>query len=330
MLLAVLVSGFLPGTARALTWRDNDLAAEGIHKGSGLPLFATYIDGLHSSFATQELSKATPPWTLFAGSYNQFYYADTLRDDRGKNVPGRFHLSTYLLIERLILLTPLRTERIQHFFEAVPTFVATGFSVGPVSAKTAGLGDFALGTGLNFPEVYDNGALKIEALIDFDMFMPTGHYQPGGLRNLSFNTFSYLSSNDLIFHIRSVGNGIFFEPSLYFSGSTENDNFKNPLTAEKTRYALAPSIQALFKLLYHLNPERTLNAGVEGFFDFQYQDDRMGGSRIHDSAERSHMMGPIVTGLLAGFLIDVSLLREFEARNRPEGTRVSAIVYRVF
>jgi len=327
---AMLLGCFAGGAQATLLWRGQDLAAAGIHKGSGLPIFATYIDGLHSSFATQELSKDTPPWTLFAGSYNQFYYADTLRDERGKNVPGRFHLSTYLLVERLILLTPLRTERIQHFLEAVPTFVATGFSVGSVSRKTAGLGDFALGTGLNFPEIYDGGWLKIEGLLDFDMFLPTGHYRPGGLRNLSFDTFSYLWSNDLIFHFRSVGNGIFFEPSLYFSGSTENDDFKNPLTGEKTTYQLAPSIQALFKLLYHLNRERTLNAGVEGFFDFQYRDDRMGGSRIHDSAERSHMMGPIVTGLAFGFLIDVSVLREWDAVNRPEGTRFSAIVYRVF
>ncbi len=329
-LAALLVCLTPPSAGATLVWRGNDLGAQGIHKGSGLPLFATYIDGLHSSFATQELSKDTPPWTLFAGTYQQFYYADTLRDDRGNNVPGRFHLSTYLLVERLILLTPLRTERIQHFVEAVPTFVATGFSVGSVSRKTAGFGDLGFGTGLNFPEIYDDGALKIEGLLDFDVFLPTAHYQPGGLRNLGFDTFSYLSSNDLIFHVRSVGNGIFFEPSLYFSGSTENDRFHNPLTGERSEYQLAPSIQALFKLLYHLNPARTLNAGVEGFFDFQYRDDRMDGSQIHGSAERSHMLGPIVTGLLAGFLVDVSVLREFEARNRPEGTRFSAIVYRVF
>jgi len=70
--------------------------------------------------------------------------------------------------------------------------------------------------------VGSDGALKVEALVDFDVFLPTAHYQPGGLRNLGFDTYSYLSSNDLIFHLRSIGNGIFFEPSLYFSGSTEN------------------------------------------------------------------------------------------------------------
>jgi hypothetical protein len=329
--VAAVLLVYVPVTADAnLLWRGNDLSAKGIHKGSGLPLFATYIDGLHSSFATQELSKDTPPWTLFAGTYQQFYYADSLRDDRGNNVAGRFHLSTYLLVERLILLTALRTARVQHFFEAVPTFVATGFSVGPVSRRTAGFGDLGFGTGLNFPEIYDNGALKIEGLVDFDMFLPTAHYQPGGLRNLGFDTYSYLSSNDLIFHLRSIGNGIFFEPSLYFAGSTKNDHFRNPVTGELSRYQLGPSVQALFKLLYHLNRARSLNAGIEGFFDFQYRDDRMDGSRIENAAEQSRMIGPIVTGLLAGFLVDVSLLREFEARNRPEGTRISAIIYRVF
>ncbi len=313
-----------------LRWRGQDLAAAGIHKGAGLPLFSPWIDGAHSSFASQELSKDTPPWTLFAGSYNQFYYSDSLKDENGRSVPGRFHLASYLLVERLILLTPLRTAKVQHFFEAVPTFIASGFSVGAFSAKTAGLGDFALGTGLNFPEIYDDGALKIEGLLDFDVFLPTAHYQAGGLRNLSANTYSWLSSNDLIFHFRNVGNGIFFEPSLYFSGQTANDDFKNPLTAERTRYRAAPSLQALFKLIYHLNHERTVNAGMEGFFDFQLAADRMGGSRIHDSAERAKMLGPIATAFLGGFLMDLSVLREFDVRNRPEGTRVTLIVYRVF
>ncbi len=320
-----------PSSADAtLMWRQHDLAAQGIHKGAGLPSFGTYIDGLHSSFATQELSKDTPPWTLFVGSYNQFYYADTLRDENGENVPGRFHLSQYLLAQRFILMTPLRTERIQHFVEAVPTFVALGYSVGAVSRSTAALGDFALGTGLTFPEIYDDGSLKIEAIVDFEIFLPTGHYRPGGLRNTSFDTYSYLSLNDVMFHLRSIGNGIFFEPSLYLAGSSKNDRFKNPLTGELTSYSLGPTIQAMFKLLYHLNREKTLNAGIEGFFDFQYRDDRMGGSRIHDSTEQGRMLGPIVTGLFAGFLIDASVVREFDAENRPEGTRFSAIVYRVF
>jgi hypothetical protein len=328
--VAVLLLVATSAPAYALEWRGTDLAAQGIHKGAGLPLFGGYIDGLHSSFATQELSKTTPPWTLFAGSYNQYYYADTLRDENGNNVPGRYRLSQYLLVERLILLTPLRTDKVQHFLEAIPTFVAFDYSIGSVARSTAALGDFAVGSGFNFPEIYDDGALKIEGLVDVDVFLPTGHYHPGGLRNVSFDTYSYLWSNDLIFHLRSIGNGIFFEPSLYFAGSSENDRFKNPLTSEITSYSLGPTMQALFKLLYHLNPEKTLNAGIEGFFDFQYRDDRMGGSRIHDSAEQGRMLGGIVSGVFAGFLIDVSVVREFDAKNRPEGTRFSAIVYRVF
>ena len=328
-MLAVLLVGSREAFAE-LSWRGVDLGAQGIHKGAGLPLFAPYIDGAHSSFATQELDKGTPPWTLFAGSYNQFYYSDSLKDERGQNVPGRFHLSTYLLVERLILLTPLRTARVQHFIEVIPTFVATGFAVGSVSAKTEGPGDLGLGTGLNFPEIYDDGRLKVEGLLDFDVFLPTGHYQLGGVRNLGGNTYSYLSSNDLIFHFRGIGNGVFFEPSLYFSGQTENRRFKNPLTAERSHYQAGPSVQQLFKLVYHLNPERTQNLGIEGFFDFQYRDDRMGGSRIRGSTERSKMLGPIGTAVVRGFLIDFSLLREFDVRNRPEGTRVTLIVYRVF
>jgi hypothetical protein len=171
--LAAALIFWLPAPARAeLSWRGPDLAAKGIHKGAGLPLFSLYIDGAHSSFATQELNKDTPPWTLFTGSYNQFYYTDSLRDERGNEVPGRFHLGTYLSVMRVILLTPLRTERVHHFVEVVPTFVATDFAVGGVSARTAGFGDLALGTGLTFPEIYNSEALKIEALVDFDLFLP--------------------------------------------------------------------------------------------------------------------------------------------------------------
>jgi hypothetical protein len=313
-----------------LVWRGQDLGAQGIYKGAGLPTFAIYLDGAHSSFATQELDKHTPPWTLFLGTYNQYYYADSLQDDRGHDVPGRFHVSTFLLVERIILLTPFQTEHVQHFLEAVPTFVATKFAVGTVAASTVGPGDLAFGTGLSFPEIYKSDALKVEGLTDVDLFFPTGHYQPGGVRNLSFNTCSYLFSNDLILHFRNVGNGLFIEPSLYFAGSTSNPDFRNPLTGDRSSYQLGQTVQAMFKLIANLNQAHTRNLGIEGFFDFQYLDDRMDGSRIHNSAERGLMLGPIATGVFAGFLLDASVLREFGAENRPEGTRFTVIVYRVF
>jgi hypothetical protein len=328
--LVLAVAGSAAPARAVLLWRGQDLGAQGIHKGAGLPLFAVYMDGIHSSFGTQESSKDTPAWTLFAGTYNQYYYADSLRDDRGHDVPGRFHLNTFLLFERLILLTPLRTERVQHFVEAVPTLVATDFAVGSAAASTAGPSDLAFGTGFLFPDVYESEALKVEALTDIDVFLPTGHYQRGGLRNLSFDTYSYLFSNDLILHFRGIGNGLFFEPSLYFAGSTENDDFRNPLTGERSRYQLGQAVQVLFKLIANLDRARTRSLGIEGFFDIQYLDDRMDGSRIHNSAERGQMLGPIGTAVIGGFLVDASVLREFAAVNRPQGTRFTLIVYRVF
>ena len=86
----------------------------------------------------------------------------------------------------------------------------------------------------------------------------------------------------------------------------------------------------LFKLIANLDRAHTRNFGVEGFFDFQYLDDRMDGSRIYNSAERGLMLGPIASGVIAGFLVDASVLREFGVVNRPEGTRFTVIVYRVF
>lgn len=329
--LAVLLCSATASFAE-LTWRGVDLGAKGIHKGAGLPLFSLYMDGAHSTFATQEMSKDAHPWTVYLGVYNQYYYADTLRDERGRDVAGRFHLSTYLLVERIILLTPLRTEggRIQHFLEAVPIFVATDFAVGPVAAATAGFADLGLGTGFIFPEIYQCNALKVEGMFDLDIFLPTGHYHPGGLRNLGFDTYSYLVSQDLTFHLRRFGNGFFLMLSVLSSGFGENDRFRNPLSGDRSRYQFAPSVQHIFKLLYHLNAAHTLNFGAEGFFDFQYRDDRMDGSRIRNSAERNRMVGPVLSGVIGRFLIDITMLREFDALNRPEGTRITAIVYQVF
>ena len=170
--------------------------------------------------------------------------------------------------------------------------------------------------------------MKIEGIVDFDLFLPTAHYQPGGLRNLSVGTYSYLSSNDLILHLRSIGNGIFSNLRSTSRGRWARLGFRNPLTAAASDYQLGPSVQALFKLAYHLDRARTINAGIEGFFDFQYRDDRMDGSIIQNSAERSHMV-VAVTAVFAGFPAYLSVLREFDVRNRPEGTRFTAIVYRV-
>jgi hypothetical protein len=160
------------------------------------------------------------------------------------------------------------------------------------------------------------------------VFLPTGHYRRRGLHNLSFNTYSYLVWSDLILHFPRFGNGLFVSPAFYFAGSTDNDDFQNPVTGSRSTYRLAPTYQQLVTVLYHLSSR--WSAGFEGFFDFQLGDDRLDGSRIHGSAERGRMLGPVVTAAFGRLLLDMSVLREFEARNRPEGTRATAIIYLVF
>jgi len=328
LLAAMMLVAATAAPARAaLEWRGQDLSEMGIRKGSGLPIFFLYIDGMHSSFAAQGVSQ-TPPWTVLWGFYNQFYYSDSLRDDEGREVDTRFHSSTYSLVQRMVLTTPLRTEHAQLYVEAIPIFVSTDFRVGSAAASTTGLGDFGVGAGLLLPDVYKTDWLEVDGLVGLDVFLPTGHYRAGGLHNLSSNYYSYLAQIDLIFQLRKIGNGVYFSPAFYFAGASENDDFLNPATGERGCYQQGPDYQQIFKLLYHV--DKVWSAGFEGFFDLQVRDDRMDGSRVKNSSERSLMLGPIVTGAFGRVLLDASVLREFDVANRPQGTRFTAIVYLVF
>ena len=133
--LAAALIVWLPATASAeLSWRGTDLAAKGIHKGAGLPLFALYIDGAHSSFATQELSNKHAALDAVHRLVQSILLYRFARDERGNEVPGRFHIGTIFAVMRVILPTPLRTERVQHFVEVVPTFLVTDFGVGESGA----------------------------------------------------------------------------------------------------------------------------------------------------------------------------------------------------
>jgi hypothetical protein len=314
--------------AADLRWRGENLSERGIHKGAGLPLFHLNIDGAHGSFAGLGISAGAPPGTIYWGFYQQYYGAGTLRDDRGDEVDLRFQLDSYALVQRIFVLTPLQTTFVQHYVEAIPIVLASDFTIGGIAESTAGFGDLGLGTGLLFPDTYRSKWLEAEAMAGVDVFLPTGHYRPGGLHNLSFDTYSYLLWSDLIFHLPRFGNGLYVSPAFYLAGSTDNDDFQNPVTGSHSTYRFAPAYQQLLTVLYHVSSRWSV--GFEGFFDFQLADDRLDGSRIHGSVERGRMLGPLVTAAFGRLLVDVSVLREFEARNRPEGTRVTAILYVVF
>jgi hypothetical protein len=329
-LVALLLAFAAPARAD-LIWRGQNLSEQGIHKGFGLPTFFLFLDGLHSSFAAQGLSAETPVGTIFAGSYNQVAHLDELRDDRGREIDVDYRVTSWTLVERLILFTPLRFGGVTLYLEAIPIFVLSDYSIGGAKETVAGLGDFGLGAGLAIADYRIGDDVEIEGIFALDVFLPTGHYHAGGATNLSFDVYSYLLQSDLILHFPKIGHGVYFSPALYFSGASESDDFVNPLDGERTDYQLGPSIQAIFKLVFHLDRERRFGAGAAGFFDLQYEDDRMGGSRIENSKERSHMLGPIVTAVLGPrSFLDFSVMREFEQRNRPQGTRVSLIFYLVF
>jgi hypothetical protein len=329
---ALLVAVSAPSAARAdLVWRGQNLSEQRIHKGLGLPTFFLFLDGLHSSFAAQGLSAETPVGTLFAGSYTQFTQLDDLRDDDGDEVDVDYRVTSWTLVERLILFTPLRFGGVTLYLEAIPVFVVSDYSIGGAEETIVGLGDVGIGGGLAIADYRIGDDVEIDGIFALDVFLPTGHYHAGGAKNLSFDVYSYLQQNDLILRFPKIGHGVYFSPALYFSGASESDDFVNPLGGERTDYQFGPSIQAIFKLVFHLDCDRRFGAGAAGFFDVQYRDDRMGGSRIENSKERSNMLGPLVTAVLGPrAFLDLSVMREFEQRNRPQGTRASLIFYLVF
>jgi len=271
----------------------------------GLPI---YPDGLENF-----ISGALPPpgvhFLLYGGVVNY----DKLRDNNGNEfIPGppgsaSFKARAYVVAPRAVWVTGTQLLGGQLAFHAVAPLLNVKVDVAGLSGKSSGLGDMTVGAALGY-----HASQSLHYVAAVDVFLPTGKYNKNELVNLGKN---YVTVQPVfaISQIDPAGLNVDMKLMYDINMNNSDTNFKSG-QALHADYAIGWGFGAWA-------------AGVGGYAFIQTTSDTgLGATTPGPGASsgkgRAYAIGPSVRFFDGkGVLVTAKLQKEFNVRNRPEGTQ---------
>ncbi len=244
----------------------------------------------------------SPGW--YGVLYTDYYHASRFKDSHGNaSIPG-FNFSAEVIAARLFYMSDLQ--------------VAGGrigaFAIGSVSSLQSrsdagkdhrnGVGDVTVGSTIG----WDFGALH--PLIAVDIVVPSGAYDVARGLNTGGN---YYSFRPIVALTYLPANGLEVSAKVTYTFNRRNS---------ATDYSSGQIFHFDYSVSYAI--ARNLRLGVNGYFVNQTTDDYQYGSPVNGDGFRGRVVaiGPAANFQYKGMSVDLKILKEFAARNRPEGTSV--------
>jgi hypothetical protein len=264
--------------------------------------------------ATTFVDGGAPPGLYFV-NYTIFTEGRKALDNDGNTIPGAARVNVLVQLNQLYWHTNVHflggDLGIDMLLPVVSPSVRGGFGPFPLTANTAGLGDFAFGPALQ----WDKGSLagrpffqRIETAVTF----PTGKYD----KNISVNPGSNLLTVDSYYSF------VWFfsqkwETSLrlWYAFHGENDDSAfgkvKPGQLLHINYAISREIAPRLRL------------GAAGYLLTQTTEDTVNGVKSQNSKERAMAVGPGLVYMGNGLTMMLSHPIEFGVRNRFQGSRTT-------
>lgn len=264
-------------------------------EGGGL---ASYPDGLENF-----MSGALPPPGVHSLVYVGAAKYDKVRDNSGNEVPiPNFKVNVGVVAPRLIWVTGQTVLGGQLAFHAIAPLLDVDFKAGPGSWRSTGLGDITFGPALGY-----HASPNLHYVAGVDIFAPTGAYDKTDPSSLGKN----------IWVIQPVFALSYIQPSGVNADIKVMYDFNMKNSATHTRSGQA--IHADYALGWGFG--NGWLAGVGGHVFQQVSSDS--GPNAAAGKAQAFGFGPSIkydTG--KGFFFTAKLQREFDVKNRPEGTQL--------
>ncbi|MFA6094062.1 MAG: transporter [Elusimicrobiota bacterium] len=262
--------------------------------------------------ATTFLDGGAPPG-LYYLNYSIFSQTGKAVDKDGKTIPGGASVNAFSQLHQFYWLTDLKVLGGNLGIDVLVPVVAvtasgTLYDTIPVTAHTAGLGDFMAGLALQ----WDKGTLLGRPLFqrfESDLNMPTGAYDKNKSANPGSNIWTLDSYYSFVWLFADK-----WETSLrlWYAFNSENDQTKvRPGQRFHVNYALSREILPKLRL------------GAAGYVLRQTTDDKIAGVRQADSRERVLAAGPGLVYQGQGLSAMLSHPIEFGGQNRFIGSRTT-------
>ena len=253
-------------------------------------------------------------------NYTVFVDGRKAVDKDGNTIPGGAKVDALSQLHQFYWLTDLTVLGGKLGIDLLLPVVAvtaqgTFYNAFPVTANTAGIGDFLFGPALQ----WDKGTLlgrPVFQRLESDVTTPTGKYDKTLAANPSAHLWTVDSYYSFVWFFADK-----WETSLrlWYAFHTENPDTKiMPGQRSHVNYAVSRQVSPALRL------------GAAGYVYRQVTDDKLAGVRQADSRERVFAIGPGVVYQSQGLTAMLSHPIEFWAQNRFVGSRTTLMLIHKF
>lgn len=264
-------------------------------EGGGL---AIYPDGLENY-----LVGALPPPGVHFMVYGGGASYDKLRDNAGNEVPvPGFQVDVGVIAPRVVWVTQQQVLGGQLVFHAVAPLLDVKFKAAGATFKSSGLGDITLGAGLGY-----HASQSLHYVFGLDLYAPTGKYDRNDPSSLGKNYWT-LQPVAAVSYVQPTG--LNADLKLMYDFNDRNS---------KTNTRSGQAIHADYAAGWGFGNGWV--AGIGGHVFQQVTSDD--GPNAAGGKARAIGFGPSIRYFDGkGWLFTAKLQKEFNVRNRPEGTQL--------
>jgi len=292
------------------------------HKHSRLVLAAAFIFGTamqsvaqspqftgHYPAGSEGLKAATlPPPGLYFRDYNTFYYAD-----RFPGGPPDFKVWAYVNAPRLIWMTPWKILGGDYGMDVL---IPLGYS--EVTAPGLSDKEWSVGDVYFAPIDIAWHPKRFDFAVAYGFWAPSGNYDPAHPARLGKGFWSQMFTAGATWYPDDAKKWSMSVLNRYEIQSENTDLHITPGNAYTMEWGIGRSVAG------------TLDVGAVGYWQWQTtKDTHTGASGVHDQVVG---LGPEIGGVIPkiGVIATLRYLREFEARDRPEGNTVTLTLTKRF
>lgn len=249
------------------------------------------------------LTGVMPPPGNYLLSYTNYYHANRLNDENGKNEVPNFQLDVASQTLRYVHVTKTRIAGGSLAFQVIVPVVDLHVRAGQQSDHQTGIGDITV-----TPLILGWNEGKWHYGFALGAVLPTGAYRRGALANIGRN---YLTFEPVVAITDLDPEGPEVSVKLIYHATGRND---------ATHYRSGNEMHADFAAGWSF---RNIVAGVSGYYSRQIEDDRQRG-KVIGGGNRGEVfaLGPSMKWQLGKVPLMVSWQHELRSRSKPQGDKL--------
>ncbi len=265
--------------------------------------FATeWGGGAYPNGAEDFMAGALPPPGTYFLDYVNYYRATSFKDNHGDRLMPKFDLDVAVNVFRLVHVTRYEILGASWAVHAFLPLARIDVDATMGEDKRSGMGDIIVD-----PFILGWHSRNYHITTGLDIFIPLGRYDEDRSANTGRNYWTFEPV---------VGLTYLWDNGFELSGKFMYDfNLENP----DTDYRSGQEFHVDYTAGYHV--DKNLAVGVGGYYYYQTTDDELDGDKYGADGFKGRVVaaGPQAAYSCKNMSFTIKWLKEFEARNRPQG-----------